>query len=772
MKYFYLASLLFLFFSCNKTSKTSFIKEDVKIIPKPKNMVLGDGAFSFNSNTKLVVNNDVQIIASEILSEKFKNAANLKLDIVNEAPSANYIVFKENDSLNKEAYKLKVSENNIVVESNGLNGAIYAIQSILQLLPNEIESTSFVQDINWIIPAVTIDDEPQYKWRGLMLDVARHFFEKEYIMKTIDRLAFLKMNTLHFHLVDDQGWRIEIKEYPKLTEVGAFRVDQEDLHWQTRKKNELGEETTYGGFYTQEDIKEIVAYAEKKGITVVPEIEMPAHVMSAIASYPELACFDQKIMVPSGGVWPITDIYCAGKESTFTFIENVLDEVITLFPSQYIHVGGDEATKTNWEKCPHCQKRMKEEGLKDVEELQSYFMKRIEKYVSGKGRKMIGWDEILQGGIAEGAAVMSWRGTKGGVKASSQGHDVVMTPVSHCYFDYYQGPPGEEPLAWGGYTPLSQVYEFSPVTEEMTSAQKQHILGGQANLFSEYIPTTDQSEYMIFPRLTALSEVLWTPKKDQSWEDFSERVQYLFNRLEVMNINYAESAYTIRSTASIDSLDKSINVELQDEFLNSDIRYITENGNLESDAIPYTKPIKVSNTSTIKAARFEDEKPIGRVFEKKFIFHKSVGKNIIYNINYHDSYQGAGDPTLVNVLRGSENFRDGQWLGWLGDNMDIVIDLGEKTTVDNVGVGTLEKQGSGIYFPKKISVFTSDDNENFKLIKTIDRPFKENKEGELKTFELELGGVNTRYLKVIAENLGKAPNGGGTWLFVDEIVVE
>ena len=294
-------------------------------------------------------------------------------------------------------------------------------------------------------------------------------------------MAMLKMNVLHFHLVDDQGWRIEIKKYPKLTEVGAWRVDQEDKHWDGRYTPAADEKGTYGGFYTQEELKELVAYAATKNIEVIPEIEMPAHVSSAIAAYPELSCHERPIGVPSGGVWPITDIYCAGKENTFQFLENVLTEVMDIFPSKYIHVGGDEATKTNWKACPHCNKRMKVEGLKNAEELQSYFIKRMERFINSKGKKLIGWDEILEGGIAPEATVMSWRGVAGGIEAAKQGHDVIMTPGSHCYFDHYQGPQNEEPLAWGGYTPLSKVYTFDPVVDTMTPAEAKHVLGRQAH---------------------------------------------------------------------------------------------------------------------------------------------------------------------------------------------------------------------------------------------------------------------------------------------------
>lgn len=419
--------VLFAMTACGEEERTVFTENDIKIIPKPEKVELKVGAFRFDKYTKFVVPNEFAGV-TKVLLDKFSSAAGWKLNIVETPPSKNYVKLVLDPALEDEAYTINVSGQKVHVAANGYSGFLYGLETIRQLLPVAIESNARVANVVWDIPAVQITDSPRFKWRGFMMDVSRHFFDKEYILSTIDQLALLKMNTLHLHLVDDQGWRIEIKKYPKLTEVGGFRVDQEDKHWDARPTPELGEEATYGGFYTQEDIREIVAYATSRGINVVPEIEMPAHVMSAIAAYPQLSCFQDPIMVPSGGVWPITEIYCAGKESTFEFLENVLVEVMELFPSQYIHVGGDEATKTNWEKCPDCNKRVKAEGLANVEELQSYFIKRMERFISSKGRTLIGWDEILEGGLAPGATVMSWRGFEGGLEASEAGHDVVMSP--------------------------------------------------------------------------------------------------------------------------------------------------------------------------------------------------------------------------------------------------------------------------------------------------------------------------------------------------------
>ena len=762
--------LLLAVFGCSEKSKTVFSHEDIHIVPKPKDLTLNQGAFEFTPDTKFVVDGKYAEVVN-FLREKFNRSAKWDLEVVTAAPANNFVELAIDTSLEDEAYVLKVTQEKVTIRAKGYSGFFYGLETVRQLLPVSIESNTVVDGEDWVIPNVDISDAPRFKWRGFMMDVSRHFFGKDYIMATIDQLSLLKMNTLHLHLVDDQGWRIEIKKYPKLTEVGGFRVDQEEKPWNARPNPELGTKATLGGFYTQEDIKEIVAYASSKGVNVVPEIEMPAHVMSAIAAYPELSCFQHQIMVPSGGVWPITEIYCPGKESTFAFLENVLLEVMELFPSQYIHIGGDEATKTNWKVCADCKKRVRNEGLANVEELQSYFIKRMERFISSKGRTLIGWDEILEGGLAPGATVMSWRGVKGGLEASDAGHDVVMSPTSHCYFDYYQGDQDLEPLAWGGNLPLSKVYKFDPVVEGMTPEQANHVLGGQANLWTEYVPTEAQAQYMTYPRLAALAEAVWSEKEDKEWLDFSRRVSGLFKRYDVMEVNYAKSVYQVSMEATV--LDSgAISLALESEFPDSDIRFTLDESPVTAKSEQYSSPITINKTTTVKAQVFKEGEPIGDLFEKSITYHKAAGKLVTYINRYHDSYQGAKELGMVNVMRGSKNFHDGQWQGWLGDDMELIIDLENPTDIKKVTIGSLENQGSGIYFPVAVEVLLSDNGETYKSVGAINRPYAVNSSSELKDFVLEIGQQTARYVKVIARNLGTPPTGGGSWMFIDEVVVE
>ena len=749
-----------------------FTKNDLNIIPQPQSMVLGKGHFQFTQETVFVID-PVLMPARLPFLEQFERASGFKFAVQKVALSGNSVVIDTDKSLPKEGYTLAVTPQQISIKAADYNGALYALQTLRQLLPNEVESSELVKR-DWLVPAVTITDAPQYQWRGLMLDVSRHFFPKEYILKTLDRMTMLKLNTFHFHLVDNEGWRIEIKKYPKLTEVGAWRVDQEDKLWDERTpnpSNAFANPATapkkYGGFYTQEDIKEIVAYATARGITVIPEIEMPAHAMSTIAAYPELSCHKRPIGVPSGAVWPITDIYCAGQEETFDFIEEVLTEVLALFPSQYIHIGGDEATHTEWEHCPKCQLRMKEHQLKNVHQLQSYFIKRIDDFLTSKGRTLVGWDEIMDGGLAKNAVVMNWRGIEVGKKALAQGNPIVLT--SDCYIDNYQGLPDYEPQANGGYLPLKKLYNYNLEKEALANAsvEKSKVLGTQANLWAEHVGSTEHSEYMLFPRLLALAEISWTNDKLKDWDSFMRRTQHFMQRMDVMGIHYARSVYQVVPT--VENKDGNIYLKLECEVPNADIRYALGDTPIEKGE-KYTAPIAIKGTTTYKAAVFSAN-ATNTITSGQITFHKAIGKPVSYSPLYHKSYQGQGEGTLTNVIRGTKNFHDGQWLGWLGDDVTLTLDLGETTEVSEVRIGAMDAQSSGIYFPERLTVSLSADGKNYREVAAQEEPCTIKGKPSLKDFVLKFAPQSTRYLKIQLKNVKTPPKGGDVWLFIDEILV-
>ena len=771
-KLLYLSILLCLTACHTPKKEVVFTENDLTIIPQPQSMVLGKGHFQFTQETVFVIAPALMPARLPFLNQ-FERASGFKFALQKVALSGSSVVIDTDKSLPKEGYTLAVTPQQISIKAADYNGALYALQTLRQLLPNEVESSELVKR-DWLVPAVTITDAPQYQWRGLMLDVSRHFFPKEYILKTLDRMAMLKLNTFHFHLVDNEGWRIEIKKYPKLTEVGAWRVDQEDKLWDERTPNPANAFANpatapkkYGGFYTQEDIKEIVTYATARGITVIPEIEMPAHAMSAIAAYPELSCHKRPIGVPSGAVWPITDIYCAGQEETFDFIEEVLTEVLALFPSQYIHVGGDEATHTEWERCPKCQLRMKEHQLKNVHQLQSYFIKRIDDFLTSKGRTLVGWDEIMDGGLAKNAVVMNWRGIEVGKKALAQGNPIVLT--SDCYIDNYQGLPDYEPQANGGYLPLKKLYNYNLEKEALADAsvEKSKVLGTQANLWAEHVGSTEHSEYMLFPRLLALAEISWTNDKLKDWDSFMRRTQHFMQRMEVMGIHYARSVYQVVPT--VENKEGNIYLKLECEVPNADIRYALGDTPIEKGE-KYTAPIAIKATTTYKAAVFSAN-ATNTITSGQITFHKAIGKLVSYSPLYHKSYQGQGEGTLTNVIRGTKNFHDGQWLGWLGDDVTLTLDLGETTEVSEVRIGAMDAQSSGIYFPERLTVALSADGKNYREVAAQEEPCSIKGKPSLKDFVLKFDPQSTRYLQIQLKNVKTPPKGGDAWLFIDEILV-
>ncbi|WP_412985442.1 beta-N-acetylhexosaminidase [Pontimicrobium sp. IMCC45349] len=745
-------------FTC-KQENIATVAYQNNIIPKPQNVKLLKGAFIFDDNVYLEFDNTFSISAN-FLKNYIENGSSIKL---NNNKSEKTIKFTKDESItNPEAYKLEINRTKIEIKASSDQGAFYAVQSIRQLLSYEFENGSYKLNITKI-PCLTIEDAPQFKYRGMHLDVGRHMYSVEFIKKYIDALAMLKMNTFHWHLTEDQGWRIEIKKYPKLQEIAAYRSETLIGHYSDQPHQFDGKR--YGGFYTQEEVKDIVAYAQERHVTVIPEIELPGHSQAAIAAYPGLGCTGKQIEAATK--WGVfEDIYCS-KESTFEFLEDVLDEVLELFPSKYIHIGGDEAPKSRWKHCDDCQKLIKQKGLKDEHELQSYFISRIETYLNNKGRQIIGWDEILEGGLAPNATVMSWRGMNGAVEAAKQNHNVIMTPTSHCYFDYYQSENESEPTAIGGFLPLEKVYSFNPIPEELTIEESKHVLGVQGNIWTEYMPNEKHVEYMMFPRVLAMSEVGWTQPELKEYHNFSNRVENFHERLDALNINYANHFYEVEG--DIIKKDSTIFYKLSAPTQKFDIKFTTNNTEPTTESSTYLTPIQIDSSTTIKAVVFDGKgKLLGNTFTQYINYHKGVGASIKMNVEPNKSYPGSGAYGLINGVSGSDKrFGDKEWLGFWGDDIEIIIDLGESTNINNIKTRFYNGQGQWIYAPKKITIELDDTLLDYKT----------NSKNELITnVEIGVGGQYSRFIKLTIPNYGIIPEGkqgagNKAWTFIDEIII-
>lgn len=746
--------------------------DEISLIPKPQSIELKKGNFKIEKNTTIYFEPEFEI-AGNFFNEFLQNGAGFQL--TNTSKKDAKIVIEKDISQPSEGYFLDISDLKISIKANDASGAFYAIQTLRQLLPPELEVPLTPKGGNngksISLPQLTISDFPKFQYRGMHLDVSRHFFDKEFVKKYIANLAMLKMNTFHWHLTDDQGWRIEIKKYPKLTAKGAFRDETRIGHYED--KPELYDGKRYGGFYTQEDIKEVVAFAQKLNITIIPEIEMPGHAQAAISSYPELGCTGQQI--PVATTWGVfEDIFCP-KEETFTFLENVLSEVIPLFPGQYIHIGGDEAPKTRWKNCAHCQQLINDNNLKDENGLQSYFIHRIEEFVNSKGKKIIGWDEILEGGLAPNATVMSWRGMQGGIDAAQQKNDVIMTPVSHCYFDYYQSENIDEPNAIGGFLPLKKVYSFNPIPQELNAEEVKYILGAQANLWTEYIPTEKQVEYMVFPRILAMSEVTWSGPSEnfeKDYPDFFSRVEYFMKRLDALNINYANYLYEIEG--KILKKDGKVFYELSTPTKGKEIRY--SNNNAETQT--YSKAILIENNTKITANVFKNGQKLGRGFSEEIKYHKGITSAISINVPPNAAYAAGGKEALINGIQGSDTrYGDKEWLGFWGDDLEITIDLGKETEVNSIQTRFFNSPGVWIYSPKELSI--SYDNADGKKVSNLQEIKVENKNKIDVQVDLAIkkNPIKTRFITLKIPNYGMIPDGlqgagHKAWTFIDEIIIE
>ena len=588
----------------------------LNVIPQPVSVQMRSGSFRLRPGTRIVVTAGKPEVrqAGAYLANAIAAPTGWRWKIVEAAKPlarANVIALQlTQGDFHPEGYDLTVAAGGVRIQADTAAGLFYGVQTLLQLLPPQIEAST-PQHAAWSVPCLHIVDYPRFAWRGLMLDVSRHFFPKEFVKRYIDRMARAKLNLFHWHLVDDNGWRIEIQSLPLLTEVGAWRAPRLGL-WGQNEPVQDGEAVTYGGFYTQGDIREVVAYAQERFVTVLPEIEMPGHSLAALASYPELSCTGGPFHVDPGTRFytKVDNALCPGNEMTFEFIDKVFTEVAKLFPSEYVHIGGDECYKGFWKTCEKCQRRMAEEHLANEEELQSYLVRRAEKILQSKGKKLIGWDEILQGGLAPNAAVMSWRGMDGGITAAKMNHPVVMSPTGFTYLDYYQGHPALEPPTFGRLL-LSTVYKFEPVPE---GVDPKYILGGQANLWTESVPHARHAEYMTSPRAIALAETVWYPKGARDWDDFMRRIEAQVQRLDNAQVDYARTVYDVAITPARDSAGK-LTLHMSSELSGTDIYYTIDGTNPDSFMLKYpgTPVVVPEEVPVVKAVAWRDGKPSGRV---------------------------------------------------------------------------------------------------------------------------------------------------------------
>lgn len=748
-----------------------------QVIPLPQEVSLTQGnPFKLNGNVLIAYpeNNALLQRNAEFLSEYIRQstgyAPKTKAIAAGEQVKNAITLGLDPDIANKEGYVLTTTPEGISINGQTENGVFYGIQTLRKSIPAEAKGATI------LIPAGEIKDEPRFSYRGMHLDVGRHFFPIEFIKKYIDLLALHNMNTFHWHLTEDQGWRIEIKKYPKLTEIGSQRS-----RTVIGRNTQEYDNTPYGGFYTQEEAKEIVKYAQERYITVIPEVDLPGHMLAALAAYPEMGCTGGPYEVcPRWGVFK--DVLCIGNDKTMQFLEDVMSEIIEIFPSEYVHIGGDEAPRDRWKECPKCQARIKAEGLKAdknhtaEDRLQSYCMTRIEKFLNSKGRRIIGWDEILEGDVAPNATVMSWRGASGGIKAAQMGHDVIMTPNTYCYFDYYQtADTKDEPLGIGGYVPIEKVYSLDP-TFDLNEEQKKHIIGAQANLWTEYIATTEHVEYMVLPRMAALAEVQWTQPEKKDFKDFTTRLASLMKFYQRDGFNYAKHVFDLKADFTPDVAKKAVVVTLS-TIDDAPIYYTLDGTEPTTASLKYIEPVVITETADFQAVVIRPEGK-SKVVNKKISFNKATYCPIELTFQPSEKYKFGGAITLVDGMKGNDSYATGAWLGFVGGDVEAIIDLGQETEIKRVATNAIVDMSAWIMGSTGLVVSISDDNKEFREVAAKDIPAETNidKKG-VENYEITFDPVKARYVKVVIKRSpalpkGHAGEGKAAYMFIDEIEVD
>lgn len=749
------------------------LTQPFSLVPCPVAIVPGTGNFQFTAKTVFAVENEEQAEVVKQFTALFTNAAGFTPRIKTESKKGDVCLLTD-ASLDSEAYLLEITSKKIRIYASDVQGFFYALQSIRQLLPAAIEGTQVVNAL-WAVPAMTITDRPRFSYRGLMVDVSRFFTPKENLLRIIDCMAMLKLNKLHLHLTDDNGWRIEIKRYPLLTEIGSRRVERPGAPFFARRNARQGEPTVEKGFYTQDDIREIVSYAMARHIEVIPEIEMPAHSNAALASYPLLACpvVDKYIgVLPGLGGAHADIIYCAGNDSVYTFLEGVIDEIVDLFPSRYIHLGGDEAWKVNWKKCPRCQARMKAEGLKNEEDLQGYFMSRMARYVQSKGREVMGWDELTNTDIPEDAIIFGWQGRgQAALKAAKLGHRFVMTPALILYLIRYQGPQWFEPLTYFGNNTLKDVYDYEPVQKEWSPAVEKLLMGVQASLWTEFCNKPEDVDYLLFPRLSALAEGAWTQTDRKDWQTYLKAMDRFNEHIAAKGIVYARSMYNIQHTVT--PVDGQLQVKLECVRPDVQIHYTTDGKEPDLQSALYSEPLRLTTSKTVKAATFANGEQIGKTLVLPVEWNKATAKPIL----------GSNTEKLkllVNGVRGSLKQTDFEWCSWMNnDTISFTVDLQKKEEIHTVTLGCITVYGMAVHKPACIRVAVSDNNRNFRLAGELHYSQKEIfREGSyVDNCSFALDNVQARYVRITLCGAGLCPEnhvrpGQEARPFLDELIIE
>ena len=744
--------------------------QEVNIIPQPQSVAVEDGGFKLSPKTVINVVQGAEDLtfACTFLSTLTEKSFGTPLKIEKGAAKSNAVNITVDPSMKADAYELTVSENAIHIQGGSSKAVFYAMQSLRQMMPVGIEKGEKMNKIR--IQNVRIQDEPRLGYRGTMLDVCRHFFTVDEVKTFIDMLALHNINYFHWHLTEDQGWRIEIKKYPKLTEIGSTRP-RTLMDWSTREYDE----TPHSGFYTQEEAKEIVKYAADRFITVIPEVDLPGHMMAALASYPELGCTGGPYEIPcEWGVFP--DVLCGGNAKALEFAKEVLNEIMDIFPSPYIHIGGDECPKVRWKECPKCQAKIRELGLKDTPKhnkenrLQTYFMAEVGKVISERGRKMLGWDEMLEGGLAPGATVMSWTSPRGGIETARLHHNAIMTPIQYLYFSN----PTYNRIK--GTKSLERVYTFEPVSDELTEEEKQYIIGAQGCIWTEWTRDSLKMEWQILPRMAALSEIQWTEPAHKDFDGF-------LNRLPALLAIYKDRGYDFRQ----DIYDVTIQVVPEEQegkakvffltFDNAEVHYTLDGSEPNAQSSLYTDTLHLDKDAVIQAIAV---RPQGNssISKEEIHFNAVTMKPATLNVEPHKSYTFQGGSTLTDGLYGDLNYRSGRWVGFYGNNPDITIDMQEPKEISSAFINTLLNPGDAIFGATGLKIEISDDGKVFREIASKKIPVLEKgTKMQIRKEEISFDKVKTRYVRIIAETTSKLPAwhsmpGKNAFLFVDEIGVE